>query len=166
MDAGGFALSAPFSLRTILDETTRVLPHKRIRRDLSCLPRAGRCAGRHRGDPQRLRQVFANLVGNAIKFTGKGGVTIRVVTSRRQPKRSVCGFPCRIRESAFHRPIKCGSCPFIQADASTTRLFGGTGLGLAIVSELVSMMGGRLWLESELDVKYLPFHRAFRSNRG
>jgi len=101
------------------------------------------------GDPLRLRQILVNLVGNAIKFTEKGHVLVAI---RREPDRdepgmlrfSVAdtgtGIALEHQEAIFEA--------FSQADGSTTRTFGGTGLGRAISSTLVSMMQGRIWVES------------------
>jgi PAS domain S-box-containing protein len=105
------------------------------------------------GDPARLRQILVNLVGNAIKFTESGEVTVEVTLdgdSSEQGRVLVCfrvtdtgiGIPSHVQESIFD--------PFEQADGSTTRCFGGTGLGLSISSQLVRLMGGRISLESEV----------------
>jgi two-component system sensor histidine kinase/response regulator len=104
------------------------------------------------GDPGRLRQVVVNLVGNAIKFTHQGEVVISV-SEEWQTESEIClhiavtdtgiGIPPEKQQLIFS--------PFTQADSSTTRQFGGTGLGLAISSQLVSMMKGTLWVESQVN---------------
>jgi two-component system, sensor histidine kinase and response regulator len=104
-----------------------------------------------RGDPGRLRQVLLNLVGNALKFTEKGEVGIRVVADAIEEKASMLHFivfdsGVGIAPEKFELIFDS----FNQADASTTRQFGGTGLGLTISRCLVQMMGGRVWVESEL----------------
>jgi PAS domain S-box-containing protein len=106
-----------------------------------------------RGDPGRLRQVLLNLVGNAIKFTDEGGVGLKVVADVVEEKASELHFI--VSDSGVGiAPHKVDMIfeSFNQADASTTRHYGGTGLGLTISRCLVRMMGGRLWVESELGV--------------
>jgi two-component system, sensor histidine kinase and response regulator len=105
---------------------------------------------RVRGDPGRLRQILLNLVGNAIKFTAKGEVGLKVMPDGFAANRSMLHFV--ISDSGVGiAPEKLDLIfdPFSQADTSTTRKFGGTGLGLTISKRLVEMMGGRIWVESE-----------------
>ena len=98
------------------------------------------------GDGARIRQVIANLVSNAVKFTRAGEIVVHVEASGLGLKFSVrdtgMGIPKDRISDLFQK--------FSQVDASTTRRFGGTGLGLAISRELVTLMGGRMTLESEL----------------
>ena len=110
------------------------------------------------GDPMRLRQILVNLVGNAIKFTSYGFVDVNVelldetnneVTLHYEVRDTGVGIPENKTSKIFEA--------FFQTDASVTRNFGGTGLGLAITSELVRLMGGRLWVESKLG-KGSTFH--------
>ena len=101
------------------------------------------------GDPVRLRQVLANLVSNAIKFTASGEVVISASLEREDRERVVLEFEVTdtgigIPESAQKRIFD----PFTQADGSTTREFGGTGLGLTIVRQLVGLMGGTIGVQS------------------
>jgi signal transduction histidine kinase/DNA-binding response OmpR family regulator len=110
------------------------------------------------GDPGRLRQIILNLVSNAIKFTSQGEVMLKaVVESEEHDTRLIkftvadtgIGIPLEKQLSIFS--------PFTQADSSTTRKYGGTGLGLSISAHLASMMGGRIWLDSEVG-KGTQFH--------
>jgi len=103
-----------------------------------------------RGDPTRLRQVLINLVGNAVKFTKEGEVTVRAEIgagggeNTPQIRFAVSDTGIGISPEKSEKIFEA----FSQADASTTREFGGTGLGLSISSRLVSLMGGKIWLES------------------
>jgi CheY-like chemotaxis protein len=111
------------------------------------------------GDPDRLRQILLNLLGNAIKFTARGSIRLRVFTEPGPPQPwngeapgdlvlhfavsdSGIGIPANKLELIFEA--------FRQADGSTTRKYGGTGLGLAICSRLTALMGGRIWAESQV----------------
>jgi len=107
-----------------------------------------------KGDPTRLRQIIINLIGNAIKFTDSGGVVVEVVNISSDPDMGKAkllfsvedtgiGIPPEKQEKVFEN--------FTQADSSTTRRFGGTGLGLTISKNLVELMGGRIWVESDLE---------------
>jgi two-component system, sensor histidine kinase and response regulator len=103
------------------------------------------------GDPVRLRQVILNLAGNAIKFTEKGEVVLRVETEWRDPARMCLHFSVADTGIGISpEKQKLIFEPFSQADTSTTRRYGGTGLGLSISARLIGMMNGRIWLESEL----------------
>jgi two-component system sensor histidine kinase/response regulator len=102
------------------------------------------------GDPARLRQILANLASNAVKFTERGEVVLRVTREARDGSRAILHFT--VTDTGIGIPLdkqKAVFEAFTQADASTTRRFGGTGLGLAIASQLTGLMGGRIWLESE-----------------
>jgi CheY-like chemotaxis protein len=104
-----------------------------------------------RGDSGRLRQVIINLTGNAIKFTEKGEVALKVQREASQEHQGMLRFT--VADSGIGIPrdkLQLIFDPFSQADNSTTRKYGGTGLGLTISSRLVEMMGGRIWVESEL----------------
>jgi CheY-like chemotaxis protein len=101
------------------------------------------------GDPHRLRQVLTNLVGNAIKFTAQGHITVGVELMVSMPTPM---FHCWVQDTGIGIPVEKQATifeAFTQADNSTTRHFGGTGLGLTICSNLVLLMGGRIWLASD-----------------
>jgi signal transduction histidine kinase len=103
------------------------------------------------GDALRLRQVLVNLIGNAIKFTQQGEIRVRVNVASELPGQ-IClhfavidtgvGIPRDKQELVFEA--------FAQADGSSARQFGGTGLGLSISARLVELMGGDIWVESEV----------------
>ncbi|MEM6765750.1 MAG: response regulator, partial [Bacteroidota bacterium] len=111
-----------------------------------------------KADITRIRQVLVNLVGNAIKFTAKGEILVKVKEVRRQNTQtwlqfSVSDTGIGIPEEKLAKLFKS----FSQVDASTTRKYGGTGLGLAISKKLVELHGGKVWVESELG-KGSTFH--------
>jgi CheY-like chemotaxis protein len=104
-----------------------------------------------RADPNRLRQVIVNLIGNAIKFTAAGEVRLKVSSEGTEGKE--CCLHCTVLDSGIGIPKDKQAAifdAFSQADTSTTRKYGGTGLGLTICARLVSMMGGKMWVESEV----------------
>ncbi len=110
------------------------------------------------GDPGRLRQVILNLVGNAIKFTEQGEILVKVVklaALAEHVELQVSVADTGIGIPADKQQLIFGA--FAQADGTTTRRYGGTGLGLAICRQLVAMMGGRIWVESE-EGKGSTFH--------
>ena len=142
---------SPLSIRQVLDQTAHVLAARAREKGLAfhCtkpddLPEAVL------GDKLRLRQVLLNLGGNAVKFTARGEIAIDVRVESLDRGEACLIFAVRdtgvgIPQEDLNRIFK----PFTQADASTARQFGGTGLGLSISADLVAMMHGRLWAESE-----------------
>ncbi len=139
-----------FSLRESLSTTLSLLALRAHQKglELGCniLPDVPDCL---HGDPERLRQIVINLVGNAIKFTDKGEVIVHIESEILDPSRATLHF--RITDTGIGIPpekLEVIFDAFVQADGSTTRRFGGTGLGLAISSKLVELMGGEIWAES------------------
>jgi two-component system sensor histidine kinase/response regulator len=103
------------------------------------------------GDPGRLRQILLNLVSNAIKFTAHGEVALKAQIDAEDDDSRVIRFT--VADTGIGIPEEKQEfifSPFTQADSSTTREYGGTGLGLTICARMVAMMGGRIWLESEV----------------
>ena len=110
------------------------------------------------GDSGRLRQVLINLVGNAIKFTSKGEIAIRVALE--QLTEGEACLHVTVADTGIGIPgdrLQAVFEPFVQADGSTSRKYGGTGLGLTISTRLVNLMGGKIWVESEVG-KGTTFH--------
>jgi signal transduction histidine kinase/CheY-like chemotaxis protein len=153
IEAGRLDLDpVPVLLRDLLSDTLRGLaPQAHSKHlELTC-DVAAEVADAVWVDPVRLRQVLINLVGNAIKFTHQGEVSVQVavVAAEGEVQRvrfsvsdTGIGIPAEKLQAIFQ--------PFTQADGSTTRRFGGTGLGLTICDRLIQMMGGRIWVESTL----------------
>jgi len=101
-------------------------------------------------DPVRLRQIIVNLVGNAIKFTSSGGITVSVQKQSQDSGQMMVRFT--VKDSGIGIPPERQKeifSAFTQADSSTTRKYGGTGLGLTISRRLTELLGGRIWVESE-----------------
>jgi two-component system sensor histidine kinase/response regulator len=168
IEAGRFHLeTAPFDLKECLGDTMKSLALRAHRKGLELVfdfpPDAPSAVV---GDPNRLRQIVVNLVGNAIKFTEKGEIVLEVTTESSLDDAIVLhlavrdtgiGIPGDQQKKIFEA--------FEQADESMTRRFGGTGLGLAICSHLVEMMHGRIWVESEVG-KGSTFHFTARFERA
>ena len=117
------------------------------------------------GDPTRLQQVLLNLIGNAIKFTEAGEVSLRIALDKDAASPDVLRFTTTDTGIGISKE-KLGRIfeRFTQADSSTTRRFGGSGLGLTISQSLVQLMGGHIWVDSVIDVGSrfsfsLPFER-------
>jgi signal transduction histidine kinase/BarA-like signal transduction histidine kinase len=143
--------AAPFSLLRVLDQTTRVFAVRASERGItfSCRIPAD-LPDVLIGDQVRLRQILFNLAGNAIKFTERGEVTVSVRVESQSAAEACLEFAMRdtgigIPPADLQRIFQ----PFTQAAEAATQRFGGTGLGLTIASNLVAMMGGRIWVESE-----------------
>jgi PAS domain S-box-containing protein len=153
IEAGRFELDAsPFGLRRTLEQVVKPLGVRAGEKGLELVCDVPSEVPDHLvGDPLRLRQVLTNLVGNAIKFTSKGEVVVRVGVEAQdgqdvELRFAVCDTGIGISTEDQQRIF----APFTQADASTTRHFGGSGLGLTITANLVRLMGGRIRVESQL----------------
>ena len=151
IESGGLELEAvPFDARELVEDTVALLAgraHEKGLELISDLPLS--LPGSVRGDPVRLRQILLNLVGNAIKFTERGEVVIRLRVRAQEEAAPQLHFEVRdtgigIAPEAQARIFDA----FTQADGSTTRRYGGTGLGLAIARRLVQLMGGELGVDS------------------
>jgi PAS domain S-box-containing protein len=153
IEAGKFSLEViEFDLGDHLASTLRSLAPRAHQKGLEIAYTVSPDAPRGLlGDPSRLRQILVNLIGNAIKFTERGEVSARATVDSRAGDTIVMhfcvadtgiGIPPEQQQFIFEA--------FSQADSSTTRKYGGTGLGLAISSSLVEMMGGGIWVESEV----------------
>jgi two-component system, sensor histidine kinase and response regulator len=142
----------PFNLRDLAEETEEALALRAQQKGLELLceidPEVPECLI---GDPLRVRQILANLVGNAIKFTDAGEVAIEIAIGSRSE--SHVDLHVRVRDTGIGVPQEKQELifdAFSQVDGSTTREYGGTGLGLTISARLVAAMHGRIWVESSL----------------
>ena len=143
--------SVSFDLRAVMEEVAELMAVRAHERgiELTCDIPPG-FPEHLRGDPARLRQVLTNLVGNAIKFTEAGEVTLEARVSYETPSRAM--FRLAVRDTGIGIPAERQAAifeSFTQVDGSTTRRYGGTGLGLAICRQLTELMGGRIGLASE-----------------
>ena len=168
IEAGKIDLEAlDFNLRDSLESTLKTMAMRSDEKGLELLCEvAPEVPEMVRGDFSRLRQIVVNLVGNAIKFTDSGEIAVKVQVESNEGADCIChftvsdtgmGVPEDKRELIFH--------PFSQADNSTTRKYGGTGLGLTISTRLVQMMGGKIWVESEIG-RGSQFHFTVRLGRA
>ncbi|MDB5337767.1 MAG: domain S-box [Planctomycetaceae bacterium] len=152
IEAGKFTLEAiDFDLRRTLGQALKPLAVRAHQKglELTC-DVAADVPETLIGDPARLRQILVNLIGNALKFTEHGEVSIEVVGESRTNEEICLHF--RVRDTGIGIPADKQQAifeAFSQADGSTTRRYGGTGLGLTISTRLTAMMGGQLWVESE-----------------
>jgi len=153
IEAGQVELErAPFEVQVCVEEALDLVAQRAAEKgvELLYLCDAGTPASLV-GDVARLRQVLVNLLGNALKFTEQGEISVAVSSTQGSDLSHDVHFAVRdtgvgIAPDTMERLFR----PFSQGDASTTRKYGGTGLGLAISKRFVELMGGRLWLESEV----------------
>jgi CheY-like chemotaxis protein len=140
-----------FNLRQCLEETVKSLALHAHKKGLELVCRMPFDVDETlMGDPGRLRQIVINLVSNAIKFTHDGEVVLRVATETRSETEVCLHF--QVADTGIGIPREKQALifdAFTQADGSSTRQYGGTGLGLTISSQLVKLLGGRIWIESE-----------------
>ena len=160
IEAGKLELEkTEFVIRDLLRDTLKTLAQRTDQKLLEICARVSPSVPKFLiGDPTRLRQLIVNLIGNAIKFTEEGNVILDAELEERTGEQvrlhisvsdTGMGIPLEKQHIIFES--------FAQADGSTTRRFGGTGLGLTISRQLVELMGGRIWVESELG-KGSTFH--------
>jgi PAS domain S-box-containing protein len=160
IEAGKLELeNTEFEIRDLLRDTLKTLAQRTDQKHLEICARVSPSVPKFLiGDPTRLRQLIVNLVGNAIKFTEEGNVILAAELEERTGDEvrlhlSVSDTGMGIPPEKQHIIFES----FAQADGSTTRRFGGTGLGLTISRQLVELMGGRIWVESEVG-KGSTFH--------
>ncbi|MDD8024884.1 MAG: response regulator [Acidobacteriota bacterium] len=140
-----------FDLRAVMEDTAELLAVKAHPKGLDLISRIDPDVPVFlRGDPGRLRQIITNLGDNAIKFTARGEVSIRVSLQSESEKRALVRFAVTDTGIGIPRDKQAKLfSPFTQVDGSTTRKYGGTGLGLAISKQIAEMMGGTIALDSE-----------------
>ena len=152
IEAGKLELEqAEFEIRDVLQDTLKTLAVRADKKSLELLAHVSPEVPRALvGDPTRLRQLFVNLVGNAIKFTERGNIVVDAQLEDISGEAVHLHF--RVSDTGIGIPLEKQQIifeSFAQADGSMTRRFGGTGLGLTISRQLVALMGGRMWVESE-----------------
>ncbi len=152
IEAGKFELDfTPFSLRVMLDEALKILAIKANEKGLELIYHVmDDVPDGLIGDSGRLRQIFVNLIGNALKFTHHGEVVARVEVVEKGAD-GVVKLQFSVRDTGVGIPDGKKVLifeSFSQADASMARKYGGTGLGLTISSQLVRLMGGAIWVDS------------------
>ncbi|MBD0306384.1 MAG: response regulator, partial [Nitrospiraceae bacterium] len=151
MESGKLALeNIDFDLRTMVEDVLQLFEQPAAQKGLElCCVLHAHVTTAVRGDPGRLRQIFVNLIGNAVKFTARGEIVVQIAIDEDKPDRMLArfsvidtgiGISAQGRASLF--------TAFSQVDSSTTRKYGGTGLGLAICKQLAELMGGQIGVES------------------
>jgi two-component system, sensor histidine kinase and response regulator len=155
IEAGKLELDpVPFGLRDFIEETVKIVALRAQQKGLEILCEVDASLPEVViADDSRIRQILLNLIGNAIKFTDHGEVILTVERSAAASHSPHLELRFSVRDTGIGIPKEKQQAifqAFAQADGSTTRRFGGTGLGLTISQRLVSIMGGRIWVESEL----------------
>ncbi|QDT65828.1 ammonium transporter [Calycomorphotria hydatis] len=151
IEAGKLELDyIPLYLRELVEDVADMFAHRAAEKDLELVNRvAPELPAVINGDPERIRQILINLIGNAMKFTEEGSITLLATTKESDGQKMLrlsvqdtgIGIPEDRQNALF--------AAFTQVDASTTRKYGGTGLGLAICAQLIELMGGQIGLDSE-----------------
>jgi PAS domain S-box-containing protein len=154
IEAGKLSLSeSNFYIRDVINEAVSVVIPRIQEKKLKLIITIEKTTSTHLvGDPSRLRQIYLNLLSNAVKFTEEGELKI-FVYSEKVGKNKIKLYSV-VEDSGIGIPqekLNYLFKPFSQVDGSYTRKFGGTGLGLAICKELVTLMGGQIWVESNVD---------------
>ena len=152
LDAGKLTIeNVNFNIRTAVEDAVSILMPKASEKQLELKIIINNSVPEEViGDPDRLRQILNNLICNAVKFTETGKITVTVDSVEQIDGKALICF--EIKDTGIgisEQSVKKLFRPFIQADASTTRKFGGTGLGLAISKELVELMQGNIYVDSE-----------------
>ncbi len=152
IEAGKMELAnVDFNLSAIIDESVSIILTKAKEKNLDITREIIKDSLLLlKGDNKRIRQIFTNLLGNAVKFTEKGGVKICVKSE--MINNEECIIQASVEDSGIGIPeskVKILFKPFSQVDSSNINKYGGTGLGLVICKEFVNMMGGEIWIESD-----------------
>jgi signal transduction histidine kinase len=152
IEAGRLALTPEiFDLQDAVTDVMKIMALRATEKGLDLRCEIGRSAPvMILTDAGRMRQILVNLIGNAIKFTPQGYVSVRVDLETETPQESVLKFTVSDTGIGITAEQKLRIFDaFTQGDGSVSRRYGGTGLGLSISSQLAAMMGGRIWVESE-----------------
>ena len=168
IEAGKLELEkTEFEIRELFRDTLKTLAQRADQKHLEICARVSPNVPMFLiGDPTRLRQLIVNLVGNAIKFTEEGNIVLN--TNLEEIKGGEARLHISVSDTGMGIPLEKQHIifeSFAQADGSTTRRFGGTGLGLTISRQLVELMGGRMWVESEVG-KGSTFHFTCNFQQG
>ena len=155
VEAGKFNLEEiPFNLRHVIEDVFQIVRARLDAKPINLYIDIDKNVPLHlKGDPTRLKQIFVNLLDNAIKFTETGEIGLSVHLNRQQGKPGYPVIHFVLKDTGIGIPEDRKNLifdSFTQADDSTTRLYGGTGLGLALCRAFVEAMSGRIWVDSEL----------------
>jgi PAS domain S-box-containing protein len=140
-----------FDVREVVESTVEMLADRAYRKNIEIAALVETDVPEIlRGDPGRLRQVLTNLIGNAVKFTESGGISVTVDVVKQTTNQTILRFTVTDTGIGIRaEDMKNLFQPFVQVDASSTRRFGGTGLGLVISKQIVEIMNGEISVESK-----------------